>query len=158
SDCARRQETILQDARPGVIFCLRHRNPPQAAGAHNPLRDYYLVYVRDDGDVRYNYMHAKQTLELFGGLAREQSKPLLRLCDSFDRETDNGRKMGKYNKLLDTAFAAVSRQFELQEAVALVQRDGVLSAESERPRGADDFELVTWLVIKDSKGGGENER
>ncbi|MDA8001272.1 MAG: ATP-dependent helicase, partial [Alphaproteobacteria bacterium] len=158
SDCARRQETILQDARPGVIFCLRHRNPPQAAGAHNPLRDYYLVYVRDDGDVRYNYMHAKQILQLFGGLAREQSKPLQPLCDSFDRETDNGREMGKYNELLDKVFAAVSRQFERQEAGTLALRDGILSKSGERPRDAGDFELVTWLVIKDSESGGENGR
>ncbi|MGR3913088.1 MAG: helicase-related protein [Gammaproteobacteria bacterium] len=156
ADCARPREGILQGAAPGVIFCLRHRRPPQAAAAHNPLGDYYLVYVRDDGEVRYNYTHAKQVLELFGELAREKNQPLQPLCDAFDRETGHGRDMEKYDKLLDSVFAAVRRQFDRQEAGALARRDGVLSAQSERPRDARDFELVTWLVIKDSgKGGGK---
>jgi len=148
-DCARAQESILPAAAPGVIFCLRHRKAPQDATARNPLGDYYLVYVRDDGEVRYNYTHAKQVLELFGELAREKTEALLRLCAAFDRETDNGQEMAKYDQLLYHVFAAVSGQFERQEAGALSRRDGVLSKSSERPRGADDFELVTWLVIKD---------
>jgi hypothetical protein len=31
----------------------------------NPLQPYFLVNVRDDGRVRYNFTHAKQVLEMF---------------------------------------------------------------------------------------------
>ena len=137
-------------AAPGVIFCLRHKNPTKEKRRHNPLKNYFLVYVRDDGEVRYNYTHAKQVLELFGELARGQNESIAHLCDIFDRETNNGRDMQKYDKLLDGVFSAVRKQFGRQEAGILNNRDGVLAKQSEQPRGASDFELVTWLVIKDS--------
>lgn len=149
SDCARQQESLIRNAAPGVIFCLRQKNPPKDARVRSPLKAYYLVYVRDDGEVRYNYTHAKQVLELFGELVRGQNEPLLPLCDAFDCETDNGLDMKKYDLLLDNVFSAISKLFDRQEAGSLNNRDGILSKQSERPRNANDFELVTWLVIKD---------
>ena len=151
ADCARRQGSLFPGASAGVIFCLRHKNPPQDSKVRSPLNAYYLVYVRDDGEVRYNYTHAKQTLEFFAELARGENTPLLPLCDAFDRETDNGRDMKKYDQLLDKVFSAVSKQFDQWEASSLINRDGILAKQSEQPRDANDFELVTWLVIKDSK-------
>lgn len=150
SDCARQQESLITNAAPGVIFCLRHKNPPNDAQARSSLKNYYLVYVRDDGEVRYNYTHAKQVLELFGELARGQTNPLCHLCDAFDRETNYGKDMEKYDQLLKSVFSAISKQFDRQEAGILNKRDGVLSKQSEQPRGANDFELVTWLVIKET--------
>ncbi|WP_424946747.1 helicase-related protein [Candidatus Spongiihabitans sp.] len=150
ADCAWQQESLIRNATPGVIFCLRHKNPPKDARVRSPLKAYYLVYVRDDGEVRYNYTHAKQVLELFGELARGKNEPLLPRCDAFDRETDNGQNMGKYDQLLDSVFLAISKQFDRQEAGSLNNRDGILSRQSEQPRNANDFELVTWLVIKGS--------
>ena len=135
-------------ATPGVIFCLRQKNPPQGKQSPSPLQPHYLVYVRDNGDVRYNYLHAKQTLELFAELARGRDKPLIPLCDAFDRETNDGRNMEKYDKLLDNVFRAVSGQFRQQMMEGLRNRDGVLPCSNEQPRDADDFELVTWLVVK----------
>ncbi len=151
TDCAQAQPGLSPSATsPGVIFCLRQKNPPQDNRVRSPLKPYYLVYVRNDGEVRYNYTHAKQTLELFGELARGQDEPLLHLCDVFDRETDHGRNMKKYDCLLDSVFSAISKHFEQQETHGLSHRDGIMSKQSEHPRGANDFELVTWLVIKDS--------
>ena len=136
-------------AAPGVIFCLRQKNPSKNIRAHSPLKTYYLIYVRDDGEVRYNYTQAKQSLELFGELARGESQPLLHLCDAFDRETGNGCDMKKYNRLLEKALSAIRKQFGRQEIDSLRRRDGLLSKQSEQPREVNDFELVTWLVIKD---------
>ena len=152
TDCARQLSIHTAGAAaPGVIFCLRQKNWRKDTQIHNPLKAYYLIYVRDDGEVRYNYMHAKQTLELFAELAREQSKPLLNLCDAFDRETDNGRNMKKYDDLLSEAFSAINKRFNRQKIGNLRRRDGVLPTKSEQPREVSDFELITWLVIKDGK-------
>lgn len=156
ADCAQRQPSLLSSADPGVIFCLRQKNPPQDNQVRSLLKDHYLVYVRDDGEVRYNYMHAKQILELFRDLARGQNEPLLNLCDAFDRETDNGRNMEKYNRLLEKVFSAVGRQFGQQETASLRHRDGIITKLHEQPRNANDFELITWLVIKDNKSNAVN--
>ena len=152
ADCAQTQPSIFAGiAAPGVIFCLKQKTPPPKNRVRSPLNAYYLVYVRDDGEVRYNYTHAKQTLELFAELARGRTEPLLPLCDAFDFETDNGRKMEKYDDLLEKVIKAISRQFERQAAQVLGERGGIVPTQSEKPQNADDFELVTWLVIKDSE-------
>ena len=153
ADCAQGEQSDLfpSAAAPGVIFCLRQKNAPQDKRLRSPLTPYYLIYVRDDGEVRYNYIHAKQTLELFGELARGQNEPLLPLCDAFDCETENGRNMEKYDGLLEKVFLAIGKQFDRGEAGELHHRDGVIAKNSEHPRNANDFELITWLVIKDSK-------
>jgi len=152
ADCAKTQPSVFANAvSPGVIFCLRQKNAPQGKGARNPLKEYYLAFVRDDGEVRYNYTHAKQTLEIFGELAREQSVPLLPLCDVFDMETGNGQDMGKYDNLMDMVIKAIGRQFGRQSARILADRNAVVPAKAEQPRSAKDFELVTWLVIKDGR-------
>ena len=148
TNCASRQQKFLFNPSPGVIFCLRHRTPSKEQQQYNILKDYFLIYVQDDGRVRYNYTHAKQVLEAFGELCYGKSEPLLALCDAFDNETKHGKNMETYNKLLDKVFDAIRKQFDVQGAGTLIDRHGVIPKQSEQPRNANDFELVTWLVIK----------
>ncbi|MBT9543805.1 MAG: hypothetical protein IV090_00300 [Candidatus Sericytochromatia bacterium] len=49
----------------------------QAVIEVNPLSPYFLVYIRDDGTVRYNFTHAKQILEIFRVLARAKLSRIL---------------------------------------------------------------------------------
>jgi len=151
ADCAQAQSSIFPSAEPGVIFCLRQKNPPEVNRVRNPLKAYYLVYIRDDGEVRFNYTRAKQTLELFGELACRQSEPLWPLCDAVDRETNNARDMGKYDELLNRVISAISCKFSKQTVMALADRKGVLPVRAETPCSTEDFELVTWLIIQDGK-------
>ena len=104
----------------------------------------------NNGEVRYNYTNAKQVLELFGELARGKTEALLSLCDEFDRETENGKDMQKYDDLLLATVSAISKTFDQQEIGILDKRDGILAKQSDNPCKTDDFELVTWLVIKNS--------
>ena len=53
-------------AQPGVLFCLRHRpaagkssSKPADSAQLNPLAPYYLVYVHDDGTVRFSFRAAQ---------------------------------------------------------------------------------------------------
>lgn len=148
ASCVQPQQDDVADADPGVIFCLRHRNPPPDNRSRNPLDSYYLVYIRNNGEVRYNYMQAKKTLNLFAAVARGESKPLQTLCDIFDRETENAKNMDEYNRLLEKVVAAVSEKFNQQGTKSINTRDGKLPKKSEQPKNLSDFELVTWLVIK----------
>ena len=138
--------------RPGVIFCLKHE-AVQDDGKQksvNPLNPYYLLYVRDDGEVRFTFVHAKQVLTMYQALCRGQAEPIKALCDFFDSETDNGSDMSKYNKLLGKAVDSVVRTFQKRTAAGLQSgRDFVIPDKNKQASKADDFELVTWLVIKD---------
>ncbi len=136
-------------ARPGVIFCLKQRTDP-AHRTPNLLQPYYLVHVRGDGTVRYTFRQAGQCLSLFRELAAERTHPSAALEAAFDRETGQGRRMAKYERLLDAALRDVAAQFGSAERRALTRDRGAkLTQRSKRPRHARDFELITWLVIAD---------
>ena len=138
--------------KPGVIFCLRHTNPPadeKRVAKVNPLGAHYLLYIRDDGTVRFTFTHAKNALTLFQKLCAGKTEPYQALCDLFDQETENGSRMDKYNDLLKRAVASITETFKKRMAVGLTgDRDFVLPLQQEQVKGEADFELITWLVIK----------
>ena len=75
---------------------------------------------------------------------------ILRLCDVFNAETDNGQDMDRYDKLLTAVVGHVTRAHNRTQIASLgigASRDSILPRSSETPRAATDFELVTWLVI-----------
>jgi len=139
--------------KPGVIFCLRHKNPPSAdkkASNVNPLGAHYLLYIRDDGTVRFTFTHAKNTLTLFQKLCSGRSEPYQELCDLFDAETDHGRDMRHYDTLLAKAVASIAATFQKRVAVGLQSgRDFVIPDQKAQVKDDNDFELITWLVIKE---------
>ena len=139
--------------KPGTIFCLRHKNPPQEKRSSNvnPLGRYYLLYIRDDGTVRFTFTQAKNALSMFQKLCVGKATPYQALCDLFDQDTESGAKMGKYSDLLAKAINAIVRTFQKRTADGLQSsRDFIIPDKTEQAAGASDFELVTWLVIKES--------
>ena len=140
-------------ARPGAIFCLRHKTAA-AERTPNPLHPWFLVYVRADGTVRYAFRQARQTLTLFRGLAAGRREAATALEDAFARRTGNGREMAEYDALAASALRSVADAFADAERRRLGQdRGALISRQADRPRGAADFELATWLVILDAEPG-----
>jgi SNF2 family DNA or RNA helicase len=146
-------------AHPGVIFCLRHRNAaantsdaaatPADASRLNPLSPYYLVYVHDDGTVRFSFAQPKEAILLFRDLAAEQPAALEKMCDLFDRQTQDGSDMSHYDALLQSALGSIERTFQKRAASSLLSgRGAVLPTATEAPTSSgDNFDLVTWLLI-----------
>ena len=137
--------------KPGVVFCLRHKNPPveRSSSQVNPLGAYYLLYLRDDGAVRFNFTQAKNTLGLFQKLCAGRREPYQALCDLFDSETDHGRDMRQYDALLGKAIASIAAAFRKRVAAGLQSgRDFIIPDQTEQAKDDQDFELITWLVIK----------
>ena len=143
--------------KPGVIFCLRHENPPQGKRSSNvnPLGQYYLLYVRDDGTVRFTFTQAKNVLSMFQKLCVGRDAPHKVLCDLFDQETQGGSKMEKYGDLLGKAITSIVQTFQKRTAAGLqTGRDFVIPDKQEQATDATDFELITWLVIKSGSTDG----
>ena len=132
---------------PGVIFCLKHKEDDTTARTPNLLWPYFLVHVRDDGHVRHTFLQAKPCLALFQKLAAGRAEVATALEDAFDSETDHGRNMKKYDNLLDAAVKDIADTFRKTQLSALTG-GGKLVKMSERPDGADRFDLVTWLIVK----------
>ena len=78
----------------------------------NILQPYFLVYVRDDGTVRYTFRQARQSLALFRMLAAGHPDARMDLENAFDKETEHGKRMEKYDKLIDSALRNIAVRLE----------------------------------------------
>lgn len=135
--------------KPGVIFCLRQKGETGGNEEFNPLHPYFLAYIREDGIVRFNYFNAKQILEVYRLLCQGRTEPCRILCDKFNEETDNGNDMSKYEDLLRKAAAEIKRAFEKREIKKLISdRSSLIIPKEKRIHDMDNFELVTWLIIR----------
>jgi ERCC4-related helicase len=134
---------------PGVVFCLKQKGDARGGDTVNPLQPYYLVYVRDDGTVRFTFAQPKQILEIYRLLCSGKATAYEQLCQLFDTETNNGADMKLYNKLLAAAVDSIAKTFQKRVAAGLQSgRDFVIPNQNEQARETTDFELITWLVIK----------
>ena len=136
----------------GVIFFLRQRNASTdiQRKAASPIHPFYAVYIRNNGDIRYGCANTRQVLDLFESAAVGKIEPREKLCIQFDIETQNGRNMARYNGLLKAVINHIGRVHTTTQTNSMGlggTRDFALPLESEAPRDASDFELVTWLVI-----------
>ena len=142
-------------AKPGIIFCLRKtgETDPKQRGHINPTHPYFLAYVRqgENGpEVRFAFPSAKTILRIFGDLCRGKSSPDLNLCGAFDAEIQNGENMESVNAALQAAIADITRQFGEKVRVDVSKnRGGKIPKKNEQPKQIADFELVSWLVIRD---------
>lgn len=134
--------------KPGVIFCLKQNIDNRENEAVNPLHPYFLIYMQDDGVLRFNYTNAKQILEIYRLLCSGRNHPYDILCTLFDDETSGGSSMDKYNKLLKQSIADILRVFKKRNLRQLQSgRGGIVVPQEAQPDSADAFELVTWLII-----------
>ena len=134
---------------PGVIFCLKQKGDTKGGDTVNPLQPYYLVYVLNDGTVRFTFAQPKQILEIYRLLCSGKSAAYAQLCQLFDNETHNGSDMSLYNRLLDATVESIARTFQKRVAAGLQSgRDFIIPNQNEQASETTDFELITWLVIK----------
>jgi SNF2 family DNA or RNA helicase len=134
---------------PGVIFCLKQKGETKRGDTVNPLQPYYLVYVRDDGTVRFGFAQPKQILEIYRLLCSGRATAYGPLCQAFDNETKNGADMQLYNRLLVATVDSIAKTFQKRVAAGLqTSRDFVIPNQHEQANETTDFDLVTWLVIK----------
>ena len=135
--------------KPGVIYCLAQKGESEGNEEVNPLNPYFLVYIRDDGTVRYNYTNAKQILEIYRLLCQGQEAPYDELCTLFNNETSNGENMDKYSGLLKKAVSEIVQVFKKKGNIKLTtDRGAVLIPITKQINEMEDFELITWLIVR----------
>ena len=133
----------------GVIFCLRQKGDSTGNEEINPLQPYFLVYIREDGEVRYTFAQPKQILEMYRLLCAGVKKPYDELCNLFDEQTNNGTNMTQYNALLQKAVNSLTHTYRKRAVSNLLSgRGGTLVKPEKQVRNVTDFELITWLVIQ----------
>jgi hypothetical protein len=134
---------------PGVIFCLKQKGDSSANKTVNPLQPYFLVYIREDEEVRFKFAQPKQILEMYRLLCVKLTVPYETLCNLFDQQTDNGTNMTLYNNLLQRTVDSIIGTYNKRMIGHLQSsRSAMLVDQRQQAKETTDFELITWLVIK----------
>lgn len=132
---------------PGVIFVLCNRNNGVNINKQNRLHPFYLVYLKDDGEVIYNHLDVKSILDVLRATSKGRTEPLAELCRSFNKETKDGAKMAKYNNLLQDAVLSIMEVKEENDLESLF-KVGSKVLFQQGIDGLDDFELISFVVIR----------
>ena len=122
---------------PGAIFLFREKsgdNPEQPDG------QCHLVYAYAAPERAPGSHH--ETIHAFREAAAGIAKPINKLCDRFNRETEQGKDMSAYDRLLQGALAAGDDS----DLLAPPATGAGARAES---AATPEYELVTWLAILD---------
>jgi hypothetical protein len=131
----------------GVIFCLRHIARGNVPDEHNAFYPFYLVYVKEDGTIIYSFLATKKVLDLYKKLCLGQSEVLADLVEVFNQETEDGRKMHAFSSLLEQAIANIIGKKEEKGVESLFTKGGTTLLNNSY-QGKDDFELISFLIIK----------
>lgn len=132
----------------GVIFTLRNRNNSVNINQHNRLHPYYLVYISKDGEILVNHTEVKKLLDLVRTSCKGGAVPIDTLCRLFNQETDEGRNMKFYSKLLSEAIGSIINVKEEKDLDSLFS-GGKTTALLQTISGLDDFELIAFLVVQE---------
>lgn len=140
---------VSEVVKPGTIFCLRQLGDSSGNEKVNPLQPFFLVYIRNDGTVRYNFTHPKQILDIYRLLCTGKSEPIQQLCDLFNEETNNGLDTSQYANLLKEAIKTITDTFRKKNLGMLTaNRSANLIPQEKLADNANKFELITWLILK----------
>ena len=131
----------------GVIFVLRNVNDGINIDNQNRIHPFYMVYVDMEGSVVCDYLNPKRLLDDIRLLCRGRSKPIRELYQVFNQETDDGRDMAEISALLNDAIDSIINTKEESDIASLFQRGGTTALLS-NVSGLDDFELISFLVVK----------
>ena len=132
---------------PGTIYVLKNRTAGVNIDHKNQLHPFYMVYIKDDGEVVVDHLHPKDLLDKMRLLCKPMTEPDVKLCSAFNKETCDGLRMGKYSELLGKAIESIVTKKDESDIDSFL--DGYVGELfEERITGLDDFELICFLVIK----------
>ncbi|NMA67486.1 MAG: SWF/SNF helicase family protein, partial [Clostridiaceae bacterium] len=140
-------ESKGEDTPKGVFFVLRNLSKTINRDKQNRIHPFYMIYITEDEQVVCDHISTKRTLDLMRYLCKDSSEPILNLCRKFNKETYDGRKMGKYSQLLESAISSIIKvkdEKDIQSFFTEKETTSVINKIS----GLDDFELICFLVVK----------
>lgn len=140
--------SVIKDEAPaGVIYVLKNINSNVNIDKQNRLHPFYLVYIKDDGDVFVDHLNPKSLLDKMRLLCKDKDTPIKALVSSFNAETENGKKMDRYSKLLSDSIRNIVTIKDEKDVASLFKAGGT-TALINQISGLDDFELINFLVVK----------
>lgn len=130
----------------GVLFCFKHRNDANKPKSDSSLYPYYLIYMRNNGEVLFGNGQAREVVKQFRKLCYGKSKPVMELFQKFFVRTNNAKDMQFYSDLLNKAIKSIKGEEESKATQLMFDFGGFNNAFADET--ADDFELISFLVVE----------
>lgn len=138
---------LIDEIEPGVIFLLRQVSGTTENLEKNPLSPYYLVYIGEDGNVKFSYIKSKKVLDYYKKLCLGKKGVLNDLVKEFNFDTDNGKDMNKYSELLVETIGDILGKKQETGRGSIFQPGGTAVVKKDID-GLEEFELITFLIIR----------
>lgn len=131
---------------PGVIFCLKNIGKPVAEEEGYALAPYYLTYITDDGMVKFTFTQSKKILDVMKKQGLGNREPDADAIGRMNVSTKNGKDMGHYRSLLETAVSSIVGKSEEKGVESLFSRGGT-NLTKDSFQGMNDFEVVSYMIV-----------
>lgn len=138
---------LMDEITPGVIFLLRQISGTTENLEKNPLSPYYLVYIGEDGEVKFSYMKSKTVLDYYKKLCLGKKEVLNELVKEFNFDTNDGKNMSKYSELLVETIEDILGKKQETGVKSLFNKGGTAVVKKDI-NGLEEFELITFLIIR----------
>lgn len=136
----------IDEAVKGVIFCLKKINQNIKPSEYNTLNPYFFVYIKDDGEILLNFIQSKKILDIYKKLCSGKKELYSDLIKEFNQETNNAKDMKKFTDFLEKTVENIVGKEEEKGIESLFSFDKTTLSKS--VQNMDDFELISFLVIK----------
>ena len=139
-----------EDMPAGVIYILKNVNPSTNINDMNRLHPFYMVYIKEDGEIVFNHLQPKELLDRLRFSCKGQSTIDKEICSIFNEKTKDGKNMKQYSVLLGEAINSIISVKEESDIDSLFSSGGT-SALVNKISGLNDFELLCFLVVEGGK-------
>ena len=134
---AKNNSNMISD---GIIFLFKSFN---GKNTNNQFDPYYLIYIENNGNVKYTYSNTGQILSLYKSLTKDQKEINKKLIDEFNVETNFGKDMSKYTNLLNLAISSLNDKNLSNDFEDLFDVNKISSNKNNF-----EYELISFLIIK----------
>ena len=141
---------VLSDEQNGVekgtIFILKNINANVNIESTNQLHPFYIVYIKENGEILSNHLNVKNTLDLIRYVSKGKKEPIKEAYTKFNELTNDGNDMSKYSDLLNKSITSIIDVKEESDIDSLFRKGGTTMLQNEI-KGLEDFELIAFVVI-----------
>ena len=130
----------------GTIYVLKNINSNVNIQNTNQLHPFYIVYIKEDGEVISNHLSVKNTLDLLRFVSKGKKEPIKEAFEKFNEDTNDGNNMEKYSGLLNKSIESIINVKEESDIDSLFRRGGTTMLQNDIT-GLEDFELIAFVVI-----------
>ncbi len=135
------------DMPAGVIYILKNINKDTNINDMNRLHPFYMVYIKEDGEIVCNHLQPKELLDKLRLACKGKPEVDKETCAFFNKKTKDGKDMKQYSNLLSQAINSIIAVKEESDVDSLFS-DGGTSALVNEISGLNDFELICFLVVE----------